>query len=57
MQRLEAGATRYRCLGLAGLAGLYLVAVGGVAILVLGALAVLSALAYTGGPWPYGYLV
>jgi 1,4-dihydroxy-2-naphthoate polyprenyltransferase len=42
-------------IGLAGLAGLYLVAVGGVAILVLGLLAILAALAYTGGPWPYGY--
>jgi 1,4-dihydroxy-2-naphthoate octaprenyltransferase len=39
----------------AGLAGLYLVAVGGVVILVLGLLAILAALAYTGGPWPYGY--
>lgn len=42
-------------LGLAGLVGLYLVAVGGVPILVIGLLAMLSALAYTGGPWPYGY--
>jgi 1,4-dihydroxy-2-naphthoate polyprenyltransferase len=42
-------------LGLAGLAGLSLVAVGGPVILVLGLLAVASALAYTGGPWPYGY--
>jgi len=40
---------------MAGLAGLYLVAVGGVVILVLGLLAILAALAYTGGPWPYGY--
>lgn len=42
-------------LGLAGLAGLVLVAVGGPVILVLGLLAVVSAVAYTGGPWPYGY--
>jgi 1,4-dihydroxy-2-naphthoate octaprenyltransferase len=42
-------------LGLAGLVGLYLVAVGGVVLLALGALAMVSALAYTGGPWPYGY--
>ena len=35
--------------------GLYLAYVGGVAMLILGALAVVSALAYTGGPWPYGY--
>lgn len=42
-------------LGLAGLTGLYLVGVGGVPILVVGLLAMASALAYTGGPWPYGY--
>ncbi len=40
---------------LAGLVGLYLVAVGGVVLLVLGGLAILAALAYTGGPFPYGY--
>ena len=40
---------------LAGLVGLYLVAVGGIVILVLGVLAIVSAFAYTGGPWPYGY--
>jgi 1,4-dihydroxy-2-naphthoate octaprenyltransferase len=42
-------------LGLAGIAGLSLVAVGGPVILLLGLLAAASALAYTGGPWPYGY--
>jgi 1,4-dihydroxy-2-naphthoate octaprenyltransferase len=42
-------------IGLAGLVGLYLVAVGGWPILVLGILAIVSAVAYTGGPWPYGY--
>jgi 1,4-dihydroxy-2-naphthoate polyprenyltransferase len=42
-------------LGLAGLVGLYLVWVGGATILVLGVAAVVSALAYSGGPWPYGY--
>jgi 1,4-dihydroxy-2-naphthoate octaprenyltransferase len=40
---------------LAGLVGLYLVWLGGLVILVLGIAAVISALAYTGGPWPYGY--
>ncbi len=35
--------------------GVYLAAVGGPGMLVVGALAVISALAYTGGPWPYGY--
>lgn len=42
-------------LGLAGLVGLYLVSVGGIALLGLGALAMVATLAYTGGPWPYGY--
>jgi 1,4-dihydroxy-2-naphthoate octaprenyltransferase len=40
---------------LIALVGLYLVSVGGVVILVLGVLAIVSAFAYTGGPWPYGY--
>jgi 1,4-dihydroxy-2-naphthoate octaprenyltransferase len=39
----------------AGVVGLYLVWVGGVVLLVVGALAILAALAYTGGPLPYGY--
>ena len=42
-------------LGLAGLVGLYLVSVGGPLILVLGVAAMVSAVAYSGGPWPYGY--
>ncbi len=41
--------------GLAGVVGLWLVFVGGPLLLGLGILAVLAALAYTGGPWPYGY--
>jgi 1,4-dihydroxy-2-naphthoate octaprenyltransferase len=41
--------------GLAAIVGLSLVGVGGWPILVLGALAIVSAVAYTGGPWPYGY--
>jgi len=41
--------------GLAGLVGLYLVSVGGLVILVLGVVAIVSAFAYSGGPWPYGY--
>lgn len=40
---------------LAGVVGLYLVSVGGIALLALGALAMVATLAYTGGPWPYGY--
>jgi 1,4-dihydroxy-2-naphthoate octaprenyltransferase len=42
-------------LALAGLVGLYLVWLGGLPILVLGAAALVSAFAYTGGPFPYGY--
>ena len=42
-------------IGLAGLVGLYLVAVGGGVLLALGGLAIVAALAYTGGPFPYGY--
>jgi len=41
--------------GLAGLVGLWLAVVGGPVILALGALAIVAALAYTGGPAPYGY--
>jgi 1,4-dihydroxy-2-naphthoate octaprenyltransferase len=42
-------------IGLAGVVGLWLTVVGGPVLLVLGILAVIAALAYTGGPWPYGY--
>ena len=42
-------------IALAGIVGLYLAWVGGPTILALGALAVVAALAYTGGPFPYGY--
>jgi 1,4-dihydroxy-2-naphthoate octaprenyltransferase len=41
--------------GLAALAGLYLIWVGGWPILVVGLLSILSAIAYTGGPFPLGY--
>ena len=42
-------------IGVAGLVGLWLTWIGGPVIVALGALAILAALAYTGGPWPYGY--
>lgn len=42
--------------GAAALAGLYLVWRGGWPIALLGMLSILAALAYTGGPWPLGYL-
>ncbi len=40
---------------LAACCGLLLVAIGGPVMLVLGALAIVAAVAYTGGPFPYGY--
>ncbi|MCJ7710087.1 MAG: 1,4-dihydroxy-2-naphthoate polyprenyltransferase, partial [Chloroflexi bacterium] len=42
-------------IGLAGIVGLWLAAVGGPVLIALGVLAVVAALAYTGGPFPYGY--
>jgi 1,4-dihydroxy-2-naphthoate polyprenyltransferase len=42
-------------IGLAGIVGLWLAAIGGPVLIALGVLAVIAALAYTGGPWPYGY--
>jgi 1,4-dihydroxy-2-naphthoate octaprenyltransferase len=41
--------------GAAVLVGLYLTAVGGWPIVVIGLLAIAAAIAYTGGPWPFGY--
>jgi 1,4-dihydroxy-2-naphthoate octaprenyltransferase len=41
--------------GLAILLGLYLAWVGGWPIVVIGLLSILCGLAYTGGPWPFGY--
>lgn len=41
--------------GAAALVGLYLIAVGGWPILAIGAASILAALAYTGGPYPFGY--
>jgi 1,4-dihydroxy-2-naphthoate octaprenyltransferase len=52
-RRLEAAIAAV--IGLAGLVGLWLVVVGGPVLLVPGALAIVAALAYTGGPFPYGY--
>lgn len=40
---------------LAALIGLYLIYVGGLPILIIGLAAILAAIAYTGGPLPYGY--
>jgi 1,4-dihydroxy-2-naphthoate octaprenyltransferase len=41
--------------GAAALVGLYLIAVGGWPVLVIGLASILAALAYTGGPLPFGY--
>lgn len=41
--------------GAAVLLGLYLVWVGGWPILAIGICSILAGLAYTGGPWPFGY--
>ncbi len=42
-------------IALAGVVGLWLTLIGGPILLVVGALAIVAALAYTGGPLPYGY--
>lgn len=41
--------------GLAFLSGLYLVSIGGWALLAIGIISILSGLAYTGGPFPLAY--
>ncbi|MHA2172333.1 MAG: 1,4-dihydroxy-2-naphthoate polyprenyltransferase [Candidatus Kariarchaeaceae archaeon] len=35
--------------------GLYLIWIGGIVILLIGTLSLIFLLAYSGGPWPYGY--
>ena len=42
-------------LGLAAVIGVYLIVVAGWPVLVVGVAALVAAVAYTGGPWPYGY--
>lgn len=43
------------CFAVAALIGLYLIAVGGWPILLLGILSIAAGWAYTGGPWPIAY--
>ena len=43
------------CFGLAMFTGIYLVAVAGVPILLVGLVSILAGYAYTGGPFPLGY--
>jgi 1,4-dihydroxy-2-naphthoate octaprenyltransferase len=45
----------YLTFALAALIGIYLVLEGGWFILLIGALSIVAGLAYTGGPFPYGY--
>ncbi|MGH2872823.1 MAG: 1,4-dihydroxy-2-naphthoate octaprenyltransferase, partial [Solirubrobacteraceae bacterium] len=45
----------YLTLGLAVLAGAYLIVVAGWVLLAIGAASILAGVAYTGGPRPYGY--
>jgi len=45
----------YVSFGLAVLCGIYLVAMSGIELLVIGVLSILAGVLYTGGPRPYGY--
>jgi 1,4-dihydroxy-2-naphthoate octaprenyltransferase len=45
----------YVSFGVAVLAGIYLIAVAGPLLLLIGAASILAGVAYTGGPRPYGY--
>lgn len=47
-------ATIAACYALSALAGVYLVAIGGVPVLVIGVLSILASLIYSTGPWPVG---
>ncbi len=48
-------AAAFAVLAVAGAIGIRLVAVGGLPILVIGALSLILAIAYTGGPWPLAH--
>ena len=54
VQSIKRGA--YICLAFAVLSGVYLVQIAGLPILYLGIASLLSAVAYTAGPWPLAYL-
>jgi 1,4-dihydroxy-2-naphthoate octaprenyltransferase len=51
----EAGTAAAATFAAAALLGIYLITVGGLPILAVGVLSILSGLIYTGGPWPVGY--
>lgn len=52
-REVEAG--MWAAFALASLAGLYLWAVAGWEVIAIGLGSIAAAIAYTGGPWPYGY--
>lgn len=45
----------YLAFGVAVLAGVYLIAVAGIELLIVGVVSILAGVLYTGGPRPYGY--
>jgi len=49
-------ATIIACYGLAALAGVYLVHIGGAAVVVIGVLSIIASWAYSAGTWPVGRL-
>lgn len=44
------------CFGAAALTGVYLVAIGGWPIVIVGLASIVAGMAYTGGPWPLAYV-
>ena len=52
-RQVEAG--MWSAFALAALAGLYLWAAAGWEVIAIGVASIIAAIAYTGGPWPYGY--
>ncbi|HEY4668751.1 MAG TPA: 1,4-dihydroxy-2-naphthoate polyprenyltransferase [Tepidiformaceae bacterium] len=55
LSQREVFAGMWLMFGLAFLAGIYLVTVGGWPIVIVGLASILAAIVYTGGPWPIGY--
>ncbi len=55
LSQREVFAGMWLMFGLAFLAGIYLVVVGGWPIVIVGLASILAAIVYTGGPWPIGY--
>lgn len=55
LSQREVYAGMWMSFALAFIAGIYLVAVGGWPIVIVGLSSILAAIIYTGGPWPIGY--